>query len=111
MGLSRTEATLEVYADSFVEETGSVHQALLWVLQQQEFGEFCVRTCMVICRRHLLFLEYFSSCMVFRYFTGSCVTMCGGELLHWVFKSRVGYIQNEYVVLMYYLTSCNTVHY
>ena len=46
MGLTRTEAILEVYVDSFVQETGSEHQALLWVLQQQEFGEFCVSACM-----------------------------------------------------------------
>ena len=38
----RTEAFLEAYVDSFVEQTDDVHQALLLVLRQEEYEEFCV---------------------------------------------------------------------
>ena len=41
-GFIRTEAFLEAYVDSFVEQTGNVHKALLWVLTQPEYEEFCV---------------------------------------------------------------------
>ena len=41
-GFIRTEAFLEAYVDSFVEQTDNVHQALLLVLRQEEYEEFCV---------------------------------------------------------------------
>ena len=41
-GFMRTEAFLEAYVDSFVEQTDNVHQALLLVLTQVEYEEFCV---------------------------------------------------------------------
>ena len=43
LGFKRTEAFLEAHVDSFVEQIGSVHKALLWVLGQPEYEEFCVR--------------------------------------------------------------------
>ena len=41
------EAIFEVYVDRFVEKTGSADQALLWVLQQEQFLEFSVRYVML----------------------------------------------------------------
>ena len=42
LGFKRTEAFLEAHVDSFVEQIGCVHKALLWVLRQPEYEEFCV---------------------------------------------------------------------
>ena len=51
LGFKRTEAFLEAHVDSFVEQIGSVHKALLWVLRQPEYEEFCV-CCICITESH-----------------------------------------------------------